>query len=172
MLFDVEPDPDSPAPAHPAAPVIHPEPPVVPCHSPSHSPSPSPPASPSSPLAPEPDVCRGTRTCHSPGEWWKVQTHREPAPAVESSEDEGSVNEADEDEDGDIPGAFLAGLQEDSEFAFTASIGPEPLSYRQALKHSDAQLRAWVWYRSATARVHHGYGRVLHGFGRRSFNSD
>ena len=83
---------------------------------------------------------RGTRTCRPPGEWWKVQTHREPTPAVESSEDEGSTDEADEYEDGDIPGAFLAGRQEDSEFAFTASVGPEPSSYRQALKRSDVDL--------------------------------
>ena len=65
---------------------------------------------------------------------------------IESSEDD---KEADEDEtdneeaNEDIPGTFTADL-EPPEFAFAASLGPEPNSYRQALMCPDAYLQSKV----------------------------
>ena len=59
---------------------------------------------------------------------------------IKSSDDEEADEQdsANEDANEDVPGAFFADL-EVPEFAFAASLGPEPNLYRQALMHPDVE---------------------------------
>jgi len=141
----------APIPVAPVAPATPPSLPSTPSRwsrSPTPSPSPSP--------APGPSLRRSSRERRAPGEWWKVQ-HREPTPIIESSGEEEDEEEdpADEDQPEDIPGVFYADL-EAPEFAFSASLGPEPTSYRQALMRSDAESWTKAAQEEIDAHTHNG----------------
>ena len=81
-----------------------------------HSPSPEPDSSPDLPIA----LRCAKRNIRPPGTWWKV---REPTPAIPSDSDDSE----DSDDEND---AHFAGAAHDL----------DPQSYKQALRHSDAQL--------------------------------